>query len=197
MNPLFLVIGYYTKDSPYEADAASLKLSLEAMGYEYDIREVRDLGSWQKNTQYKAKFIAHMLAEYRGIPLLYLDVDSVVVQPLTFLETIDCDFGAVHFCGDGHLLSGTLYLGNTPECWKLVQQWIAFNEKYPEKLPNGRPAWDQRTLRIVLEANKTVRFQELPQEYTWIVEITQKKAPGLSPIIMHTRGSYRHHKEFR
>jgi len=198
MCDLFLVIGYYTENSAYEEDAAQLKLSLNALGYEYDIREVPCRGSWQKNTQYKAEFVDKMLEEYPDRPLLYLDVDSVVVSALEEIDKLDCDIAAVHFCDiNRHLLSGTVYFGNTPECRKLVKEWVAFNKKYPEKLPNGRDAWDQRTLAIVMQAHVGLRFVELPQGYTWITELTQKRMPGLVPIIMHTRGAYRHHKEMR
>jgi len=37
---------------------------------------------------------------------------------------------------------------------------------------------------------KGVNFVELPQSYTWIVELTQRYT-DCSPIIMHTRGAKR------
>jgi len=188
-----LVIAYYTVDTPYEAEAEVLKLSLESVGYSYQICAIPNLGSWQKNTQYKAIFIQCMLEKNDGRPLLYLDVDAVMVQHAALLDDLKADIAAVHFAYiDSNLLSGTLYLGNTIQCKRAVQKWIHINKQYPETLPNGREAWDQRTLQMAIDRIKGFNFVELPQNYTWIVELTQKRCPDITnPIIMHTRGAKR------
>lgn len=187
-----LVIGYFTVDTPYEHEADVLKISLESLGYGYLVCGIPNQGSWQKNTQIKARFIQRMLGEHPGKPLLYLDVDAIMVQPPVLLDTIRADLAAVHFIKPrGELLSGTLYLGNTPRCNEVVQRWISLNEQYPETLPNGKEAWDQRTLAMAIKRTAGLRFVELPQEYTWITELTQRHYPGLNPVIMHTRGAKR------
>lgn len=188
-----LVIAYYTVDTPYQHEAETLKLSLESVGYSYDVRGVPNQGSWQRNTQLKAWFVQHMLQSYPGRPLLYLDVDAVMVQPPILLDTLKADIAAVHFAKKKHgeLLSGTVWLGNTKQCNRIVRKWIHLNEQYPDRLPNGKEAWDQRTLQMAINKVPTARFVELPQEYTWIVELTQRHAPGLAPVIMHTRGAKR------
>lgn len=185
------VIAYYTTDTPYEAEAEVLKASLETVGYSYTVCGVPNLKSWQKNTQYKAMFVRHMLQTHSGQPLLYLDVDSVMVEAPEVLDGLTADIAAVHFCGRNELLSGTVYFGNTECCNRCVDEWIRLNEQYPERLPDGREAWDQRTLKMAIEKTKGLHFVELPQEYTWIVELTQRHMPGLSPVIMHTRGAKR------
>jgi len=58
-------------------------------------------------------------------------------------------------------------------------------------LPNGKDAWDQRTLKMAIKRISGLKFVELPQEYTWIVELTSRHCPGLNPIILHTRGAKR------
>lgn len=187
-----LVIAYYTVATPYEAEAEVLKASLETVGYGYDIRGVPNQGSWQKNTQLKANFVQHMLQQHAGRPLLYLDVDAVMVKPPVLLDKMEADIAAVHFArGKGELLSGTVWFGNTTQCCRIVQKWINLNKMYPEKLPNGKAAWDQRTLKMAIAKVQGVKFVELPQEYTWIVELTQRHCPGLDPVIMHTRGAKR------
>lgn len=190
-NPHPLVVAYFTVGTPYEAEAETLKLSLESLGYSYLVCAVPNQGSWQRNTQLKAVFIGQMLEEVPDEPLLYLDVDAVMVQPPVLLDDLEADLGAVHFCGGKELLSGTLYLGGTPKCREMVQNWRAINEQYPETLPNGKPAWDQRTLAMAVKGTKGIRFTELPQEYTWITELTQRRMPGLAPVILHTRGAKR------
>jgi len=165
---------------------------LESVGYSYMICGIPNQGSWQKNTQIKAQFILCMLQEHPGKPLLYLDVDAIMVQPPVLLDTICADIAAVHYTRPhGELLSGTLYLGNTIRCNALVRKWISFNEQYPVTLPNGKDAWDQRTLKMAIKRISGLKFVELPQEYTWIVELTSRHCPGLNPIILHTRGAKR------
>jgi len=190
MRPL--VVGYYTENTPYQHEAESLKLSLETHGYEHDIMAVPNLGSWQKNTQYKSKVIKAFLEKYDR-PIVYLDVDAVMVHPPVILDDIDCDIAAVHFAKGNELLSGTIYFSGSKACHDLVLKWIEINEKYPVKLPDKRDAWDQRTLEMAIkEMGEAIRFQELPQEYTWIVELTQKyHDKNSSPVIMHTRGAKR------
>jgi len=185
MKPL--VIGYYTKNTPYELEARKLIVSLEALGYDYDLEAVDSLGSWQANTQFKAQVIETMLLRH-GRPILYLDVDAVMVQKPILLDNLSCDIAAVHFADTTELLSGTVYF--EPSALPVVKRWQEINKAYPEKLPDGRLAWDQRTLRLAIKESGC-RFHELPQEYTWIVELTQKRYPGLAPVILHTRGALR------
>lgn len=186
-----LVIAYFTAGTPYEAEAETLKLSLESLGYSYLVCGVPNQGSWQKNTQLKARFIQQMLGEMPDQPLLYLDVDAVMVQPPVLLDDMEADIAAVHFAGGRELLSGTIYLGGTGVTRKVVENWQEINRRFPETLPNGREAWDQRTLEMAIQGTPGVRFVELPQEYTWITELTQKRMPGLAPVILHTRGAKR------
>jgi len=193
----FLVIGYYTVDTPYETEKETLRLSLEELGYSYDLRGVEHQGSWQKNTQLKAQVIRAMLEEHNQ-PLLYLDVDSIVTQRLYELEEIDADIAAVHFYQggklSGELLSGTVYFSGSEACLEVVEEWCRLNKAHPDKLPDKRIAWDQRTLRLAIHA-VDCRFFELPQAYTWIVQLTQRHSPGLQPIIMHIRGAWRFKKQ--
>ena len=194
-----LVIAYYTVDTPYQHEAESLKVSLEAVGYSYDIRGVPNQGSWQKNTQLKAQFVDHMLAAYTGRPLLYLDVDAIMIKPPIALDDLPAqgaDIAAVHFLTKPgqlgtELLSGTVWFGNTKPCRRVVQKWLHINAQYPEVLPGGRKAWDQRTLEMAIKSIASCTFVELPQEFTYIAELTTKRDPHLNPVILHTRGAKR------
>ena len=189
-----LVVAYYTRNTPYEKEAEVLKVSLEALGYEYDFLAIDDQGSWQKNTQYKAHAIKQLLIKHAPRPILYLDVDAIMIQKPIVLDDLpaDVDIAAVHYNGSTELLSGTIYMRQT--ALPVVERWIELNRLYPEYLPDGRKAWDQRTLRLAILETKA-NFYELPQEYTWIVELTQKSHPGLAPVILHTRGSLRFGQE--
>ncbi len=187
-----LVVAYYTEGTPYEGEAEVLKESLESVGYSYLVCGVPNLKSWQKNTQCKAVFLQQMLERNISKPILYLDVDAIMVHPPVLLDDIKADIAAVHFARKSELLSGTLYLGNTRQCKRVVKKWIALNEQYPETLPNGKAAWDQRTLALAIKRVKGLNFVELPQSYTFIVGLTQRHDPDCRPIIMHTRGAKKH-----
>lgn len=186
----FFVVGFYTVATPYEQEKDVLALSLQSLGYSYCLYGVKSQGSWQKNTQLKAQFINHVLNTRVG-PILYLDVDAIMVQHPVALENIQADIAAVHFAGGSELLSGTVLFGNTCVCKDVVRRWMEINAQNPINLPDGRAAWDQRTLEMAIKENASCRFVELPQEYTWITELTQKHRPGLAPVIMHTRGAFR------
>lgn len=189
-----IVVGYYTENTPYENEADVLKLSLEPHGYEHDIEAVPNLGSWQKNTQYKARVILNFLNRYAGKPILYLDVDAIMVSAPVFLDDLEstADIAAVHFADSTELLSGTVYFSGSPICTTVAEKWIALNKKYPKRLPNRLPAWDQRTLKMAIDDTPECRYLELPQEYTYITELTPRRIPGIgAPVILHTRGAYR------
>jgi hypothetical protein len=183
------VVSYYTVNTPYENEAELLKLSLHSVGCSYAICGVENRGSWQRNTQMKAEFIRLMLDAYKTA-IVYLDVDAIVVKYPKAFDTLKCDIAAVHFADTRELLSGTVYFAGTPACVKTVDRWIELNAEHPEVLPDGRVAWDQRTLALAIkEVNPA--FIELPQSLTWIAELTQKRCPNVDPIIMHTRGAKR------
>ena len=191
-GPYPLIVGYYTLATPYEQEAKSLRLSIEVMGLEHEILGVPNLGDWQKNTQYKAVFLRERMKAHPGRPLLYIDVDAILIHPPELLaRPMGCDIAACKF--GGSLRSGTVYLAGTPKCRELVEAWVALNEKYPERLPNGSEAWDQRTLQMAVEQVPDVRFSPLPTEYCWIAGLTAREHPGvdMNPVIVHTRGAYR------
>jgi hypothetical protein len=193
MKPI--VIAYYTIDTPYEQEAETLRLSLsEYPELQHDIQGVPNLGSWQKNTQYKARFVASMLDKYMGQPLLYLDVDCIILQRPVVVYDLDADIAAVHFADSKELLSGTVFFGGGLACRLAVAQWISFCDLYPERLPDGRDAWDQRVLQMAINATPSCKFVELPQDYTYIVELTKKRFPKMQPVICHTRGAARFKK---
>ena len=194
------VVAFYTIGTPYEGEAEVLKDSLESFEYSYLVCGIPNLGTWQKNTQFKGVFIQEMLKEHPGQPLLYLDVDAIMQKEPVVLDNLDADIAAVHHLSKEQngqiilgqeLLSGTVFFGNTKACKDVVDQWVLINERYPEKLPNGKEAWDQRTLQMAIHQVKSCRFVELPQGYTWISELTPKRSKNVEQFIVHTRGARR------
>jgi hypothetical protein len=126
-------------------------------------------------------------------------VDAIMIKPPIALDDLlaqGADIAAVHFMQKPgtigtELLSGTVWFGNTKPCRRVVQKWLHINAQYPEVLPGGRKAWDQRTLEMAIKSVESCTFVELPAEYTYIAELTTKRDPNLNPVILHTRGAKR------
>jgi hypothetical protein len=200
-----LIVAYYTKDTPYKAEAEQLAANLDDLGIPHRIQEVPNLGSWQANTQYKSRFIADILAtSLDQSSFVYLDVDAAILSCPTLLyklPSMDVDIAAARF-GGVELLSGTVYFGCTQKTDEVVDGWIRLCEKYPKSFPagvvkyhpRGGAAWDQRMLSVAIDRTAGVRFHELPPEYCYIHDLSAKRYPDVKPIILHTAASRRYKK---
>lgn len=186
-----LYVGYYTEGA-YERDAIGLIEALNALELPHEFIKIESGSTWQQITQRKALIIQEAMCRHPDRPLVYLDVDCLVIKRPTVFDTLKCDVAASMF--GGVLLSGTLYFGPTAAAKQVVADWITLNKKYPVTLPNGSEAWDQRTLQMVLD-KKAASFVSLPPEYTYMIGLSQIKYPDVNPIILHTRGSLRHNPE--
>lgn len=179
-------IAFYTVQTPYEDEIQKLKESLELFNLEFNIQGVPNLGSWQKNTQYKAVFIKDMLDKYPDQPIVYLDADAVVRSFPILFDEIDCDI-AVHYYDNKkrnikELLSGTIYFGHTAKAKELVQLWIDINKEFPEQ-------WDQKNLDIAIKRMPELKIVELPASYCLIFDLMKDQGPA---VIEHFQASRRH-----
>ena len=202
-----VVVAYYTEGTGYEAEADRLKASLKPLGLEACIAPVENLGSWQANTQYKARFLREMFDCCKGRDLLYVDADATFERYPTRVIDFKGDIG-IHYRakrnGSKELLSGTIYLANNSRTRALIDEWIKYNEAHPLE-------WDQRNLQKVIhsmsrgttaeDAKRRTRevlagdeeeralfsLVELPAEYCAIFD--QDMAPN--PVIKHWQASRR------
>ncbi len=187
--PIFT--GFFTTNTPYEKEAEVLRLCLDVLKLEHDIQPIDSRGSWLANTSFKPKFVRSMIDKYPNQPLVQIDVDSLLgwKRP-TLFETLDCDVAAVMY-SDSILLSGVMYFGGTAKATEFVDRWIAACAKYPDTLPDGREAWDQRVALMVIQEMPELRFVELPPEYNYIPDLSGEKFPDRNPVIIATRGGTR------
>ena len=187
-----MFIAYYTKGTPYEREAAVLKESLQALNLPFHFYAIKDLGSWQANTQVKAEIVLKAIqSEPSWNHICYIDVDAVVIhQPVHLLRLrhLPVDVSAYVDYG-GSWKSGTIYFACNKRTEEFVEKWIELNDKYPETLPDGRAAWDQRTLQMAYEECPFIKFNPLPPEYTYVIGYSQEAHPEVNPIILHTRGA--------
>jgi len=190
MSPQFLVIGYYTKGTRYEELAQKLKSSLIEFSLPYYLHPMEDLGSWEKNTHYKAYFIRQCLND-RNQDLLYVDVDAIFKAPPVLIKDLTCDiaYRTENFkWRRDEALSGTLFLRNNEKVRKFVDRWIQLNEAVPAERMKPE-TWEQKNMQTAHREFPDLAYFNLPPEYTFIFDHTRKMFPRLNPIIEHFQES--------
>ena len=184
----WLVIAYYTIGTIYENIVDNLCRTLNQFNVPNKIVAVNDLGSWQKNTQYKPKFIKQMLEENKNFNLIYVDADAEFLEyPHYFnnlsqdssinISVLELDHNKFGRKARGlEILSGTIFLINNETTMSIVNEWIKGCELNPDK-------WDQVILSIVL---KKYGFHNLPEKYCVIFDY-MVSVPN--PVIKHFQAS--------
>jgi hypothetical protein len=190
MRPDLLVIGYFTANTGYADEVNNLRRSLVEIGLPYLIREVKNLGSWQANTHFKAEFIRQVARENPDRRLLYVDADGVFRAEPELLDRITEDL-AVHYreypdeggkpC-DQELLSGTIYFRNNFQTTLLLDRWIAMNTQSPDR-------WDQVNLAEAIDEAQDLLLFKLPPEYCFIFDLMRIDYPTAKPVIEHFQAS--------
>ncbi len=188
-----LYFCFFTRGTPYEDEAKIIKRSFEGIGLRHEIIGIPNRGTWQKNTQAKAEVVQQFCEKYPNQRLVYLDVDAVVLAKPVLFETTTADVAAVLYSTNRELLAGTIYLFSNERTMAVVRRWRELNEMYPDTLPNGEAAWDQKTLQMAIKEHKKegLQFEALPQEYCYMIGNSQRQYPGLTPIILHYSAAFR------
>jgi hypothetical protein len=190
MSPQFLTIAYFTKGNKYESLSQNLRQSCESFGIPLNLNPIEDLGSWEKNTHYKAKFILDCLQNFSQ-DLLYVDVDAVFRQFPNLLETLDCDlaYRTENFkWRKNEALSGTIFLRNNERITEFVKSWISLNEATPAA--RFKPeTWEQANMQRAHILSKDLKYYNLPPEYTFVFDHTKRMYPNLKPVIEHFQAS--------
>jgi hypothetical protein len=182
----FVVAAYYTEGTGYAAEAEKLRASLDALGIDHFICGVPSLVSWQKNTQFKARFVLGTLERYADAPerpLVFVDADAIIHAYPALFDELDADaafawrdyalFPSMSSRTRKELLSGTIFLRNNDAVRELVREWIAENERNPA-------AWEQRNLQtVVARADGKLRIAELPPTYCKIFDIMREAGPAV------------------
>jgi hypothetical protein len=195
MSPQFLVIAYYTENTPYEALAANLKKSLQHFAIAHHIEGIADLGSWEKNTHHKAYFIKKCLTD-RNQDLLCVDVDAVFKQYPSLIPDLTCDiaYRTQDFrWRKDEALSGTIFLKNNDKVKRLVNRWIELNEATPAERMKPE-TWEQKNMQRAHREMSEIDYYNLPPEYTFIFDHMKTMYPGISPVIEHYQESRNVHR---
>lgn len=186
-----MIVGYYTVNTPYEQEAAKLIKSLNKLNLLHDISGVPNLGNWQANTRYKAKFMLDMMDKHPDKNLLYIDCDAVVHKRPELFTNYNCDV-AVRWQDfrwrKNECLSGTIYMENNERTKKLCNIWAATNKSEGD---NGK-TFEQWNLGTAIEKMKKTDgliAKNLPPEYTFIFDSMRRMYPNAVAVIEHFQAS--------
>lgn len=178
--PNFIVIGFYTADTPYEKEIKQLVRSCQAFGIHCHTESYTSRGSWVRNAAIKPEFILKMMESHPDKNIVYLDADARIKKYPKLFDTLDADI-AIHFRNGKELLSGTIFIGAKAK--SLIQAWAEAQQKQID-------TWDQKVLAEVLKTwRKPIRIVRLPPTYCQIFD-TMRNAGD--PVIEHLQASRRY-----
>jgi len=187
-----MVVGYYTIDTPYEAEAKKTIASCEKFKLNYDIIGIKNLGNWQANTRYKAQFMIDMLNKHKDKRLLYVDVDAMFHESPELFKNYSCDV-AVRWQDfrwrQNECLSGTIYLENNPKTMELCKMWLNTNIQQGSNVKS----FEQWNLGAAIENMRKFGLNDkiLPPEYCQF-DLIEKIYPHLKKgkgVIQHYQAS--------
>jgi len=167
------IVAFFTRDSIYETEKNRLQRSAELLNLPLDAQAVDTTGSWVRNAAMKPGVLAGMRNKHRG-PLLYVDVDAVFHRnPWPGLMALECDIAA-YYEPEGHLLSGTLFINDTPAASELLETWARACADNPDE-------WDQLVLERIIAEDAVrdaprYRLEKLPVSYCWIFDKTNNES---------------------
>ena len=186
-TPNFTVVGFYTKDTPYEQEIQGLERTCKEHGIPCITRGYRNREKWVRNAAIKPEFLLEMLE--LGKTIVYADADARIRKYPKLFDTLDADI-AVHYRtkrgrAQPELLSGTIFLASNERTKKLVAAWLVAQQEDPD-------IWDQRVLdRVLKDWREPLKLAELPATYCQIFD--SMKDAG-SPVIEHLQASRRFKK---
>ena len=185
-RPIFA--SYYTKNTGYEKQVEELKTTLRRFNLESDIKGIKDLGDWYKNTYIKSQFVVETMKRHPDRSIVFVDADAKIRRTPVLFNDYDCDF-AFHLYNKKELLAGTLYFKNSKGGRYMANQWLKIDK---ERLTTLMP---QKNLQAVFDKCKDkIKWDTFPIEYCMIFDC---RARGrVRPVIEHFQLS-RKYKDVR
>ncbi len=155
----------------------------------YSIDPIPNFGTWEKNCCFKPKYILKKLIDLKR-PILWLDADALIVQKPTLFEALDADIALriVNELPKDHqskMISGTVFVNNTPEALKVLQEWDLETETLFKQDPH---LWDQVSLRNVLQRS-TAEVYALDSRYYQVYNKVEDEKTLHEAIIIHFQAS--------
>lgn len=187
-----LVISFYTRNTDYEKEVERLIFSLKKFSLEYDIEAIDNLGSWQRNTYYKASFIRKMLEKYPGRRILWMDADAVLHSYPVLFDNLDVDLAVCYIDCTRYnhpnlgivLNSSVLYFANNERARLLLDSWIQENKK---NIESG--ILEQKVLQNLLDGGwkDKLKIEYLPDSYCQIFDLMAKQGEPIIELFQASR----------
>lgn len=185
---MWKICAFYSKNTRYEELSKNLIESLKKFNLPYEVVGIENKGDWYANMQYKPTFLKTMLEKHPQYSIIYVDADAIICRLPVYFDKLDKEPDvniAVHVLDHSkfkrkhcapEMLSGTIFLKNTPKTKRIVTEWIA-------ECKTNRKLWDQRALANVLKKH---RYHLLPAEYCMIFDYMSSIK---NPVIKHFQAS--------
>ncbi len=186
----FIIIAFYTKDTPYEEEIKNLIASLEKEGLDnHEIVPVENRGSWKLNSRQCPEIIKAALDKYRGRSVLYVDADAIFHSfPWEVEKLIDNGTDMAVWWPENkkrQLSAGTLYFANSKHARTILDKIIETGKTLPETVSGG----DQPALRKIIYKIPG-KIAKLPGSYLRIFDRTKGEL-AVTPVIEHMQASRR------
>lgn len=184
-----IIVSYYTKRSCYEKEAKELADSLKNLQLDYEIDEIDDLGTWNKNCCHKPEFLYEKLIKYQR-PIVWIDSDSRILKKPSLFYSATFDLAlrirpSFETNDSNKISSGTLYFAYTPLVLEFLRDWQAEclhqNQKTIE-------VSDQDCLKTTLfKYFNKLKIYSLPISYCKIFDHPEDKS--FDDVIVHFQAS--------
>lgn len=187
MRSKYVIVSYYTKNTPYEKIAGKFIESLKSVGFcdKYYVAGINSFGTWNSNTNYKPSFIYNCLQKFQR-PVIWIDCDAIVREaPILFDSLTDRNVDlAFHKRRKREVLTGTLFVNYNNKVMDFLSKWIDMVASNPN-------VWEQKNLQTVLQKEQHDLFvYDLPASYCCIYDLMPKNGEITTmPIIEHFQAS--------
>ncbi len=172
----YVIISYYTTNTPYQIEIQKLRESLERFRLPYKFYPVASRGSWIRNVQINEEIILQAFTDFPGKAIVSLDADAVVIKYPALFECIDCDFAAHYHAwpkqSRTELLCSTLYFQDTPITRDFLNDCLRRYFEYPatRQQPNMEAVFNYQW-KGKHHYRKEMRFINLPPQYCKIFDL--------------------------
>jgi hypothetical protein len=173
----YVIISYYTLDTPYQTEIKNLRASLEKFRLPFHIYGVLSRGSWIRNVQINEEIILRAFDDFPGKAIVSLDADAVVIKYPALFECLDCDFAAHYHTwakqARTELLCSTMYFQNTEITRHFLEDCLRRYKDCPStrQQPNMQAVFNNKWSRRSTVYRKEMRFINLPPQYCKIFDL--------------------------
>jgi tetratricopeptide (TPR) repeat protein len=177
-----IYVSMFTVETPYEEEIKNLKKTLDDLGLPYEFVGVRNMGSWEKNTQMKPHIIKMVMDKYKK-DIVWLDADAVVNKHPEFFYHLNCDI-SFHLLKEwNEKMTGTMFFRNNTPTREVLDKWINLNSQ------NNNP--DAINFQYVIDNDPVpgIVITDLPVDYINVSDIKYLMCDD--PVITHHQASRR------